>query len=108
MSDLLADEIDEIFERPVLAHRYSMLPGRNIDAIRSLFEAAEWVELTAVPRASRDPGDDHVAATASTGKADFLVTEDKDLLDLVEHDGVRIIDGNALLKIIRQAPEQIT
>jgi putative PIN family toxin of toxin-antitoxin system len=34
---------------------------------------------------SRDPGDDLLLATAAAGRANYLVTNDRDLLDLPRH-----------------------
>ena len=35
------------------------------------------------------------------GAADFIATEDKDLLDMIEYKGVRIVTGLELLSILR-------
>jgi putative PIN family toxin of toxin-antitoxin system len=40
------------------------------------------VNLGARPKASRDPEDNFLLATAVAGKASFLVTNDRDLLDI--------------------------
>lgn len=44
-----------------------------------------------VPRVSRDRDDDEVLAAASAGQATTIVTGDKDLLTLREHEGVAIV-----------------
>lgn len=40
------------------------------------------VNLGARPKASRDPDDNFLLATAVAGKASFLITNDRDLLDI--------------------------
>jgi predicted nucleic acid-binding protein len=35
------------------------------------------------------------------GKADLIATEDKDLLDMIEYEGIRIVTGFELLTILR-------
>jgi len=43
-----------------------------------------------VPAVSRDPQDDKFLACVRSAGADYLVTEDKDLLVLEEYEGTRI------------------
>jgi len=45
-------------------------------------ETVSHVNLGARPEASRDPDDNLMVAIALSGKADFLVTNDRDLLDI--------------------------
>lgn len=40
--------------------------------------------------ASRDPDDNKFLEAALAGRADYVVTGDKDLRDLEEHEGVKI------------------
>ncbi len=40
--------------------------------------------------ASRDPDDDKFLEAAIAGKADYLVTGDKDLRDIGEYEGIKI------------------
>ena len=54
-------------------------------------------------RACRDPDDDKFLAAAVEGRARFLVSGDKDLLDLKSYRHIRIITSAAFLKILRKA-----
>lgn len=47
-------------------------------------ETVTRINLGARPPASRDPDDNIILATAAAGKAKFLITNDRDLLDLPE------------------------
>lgn len=67
---------------------------------------AEVVELSAIPAVSRDPKDDQSLATAAAGQADYLVTEDRDLLVLEEYEGIRIIPALASLQLLRSEEER--
>ena len=42
-------------------------------------------------------------ATALAAKADYLVSEDRDLLDLGEHKGIKIISCSELLAILKES-----
>lgn len=50
----------------------------------------------------RDPDDDRVLATAKAGDARAVVTGDADLLDLVEYDGIPILDPRQWLALSSQ------
>jgi putative PIN family toxin of toxin-antitoxin system len=52
-----------------------------------------------VPPVCRDPDDDHVLAVATDGQANWIVTGDKDLLDLGSHRGVEIITPAGLIEL---------
>ncbi len=54
------------------------------------------------PTACRDPKDVMYLSAASTAKADLIVSWDKDLLDLFEYDGTKIIKPDEFLKIAYQ------
>jgi uncharacterized protein len=47
-----------------------------------------------------DPDDDKYIAAAIEGRAAFVVTGDRQLLALIEHDGVRIISPRAFLDVL--------
>ena len=53
---------------------------------------------------SRDPKDDKFLATAVRAGADYLVSEDQDLLVLGEHEGVEIVDAVTFLRLIEREP----
>ncbi len=67
-----------------------------------LLGQAERVELTEIPAVARDPKDDKFLATAAVAGADYLVTEDDDLLVLGEYQGVKIVKAAAFLRILGQ------
>jgi putative PIN family toxin of toxin-antitoxin system len=48
---------------------------------------------------SRDPDDDKFLETAVTGQADYIVSGDKDLLDLGEYEGIKILKPAEFLAI---------
>ena len=64
------------------------------------------VRLGSRPKVSRDPDDNLMIATARSGKARFLVTNDRDLLDITAQEQARlrleIVTPNELLARIRR------
>lgn len=65
-----------------------------------LVATAERVELIDTSRVSRDPNDDTFLATAKAAGADYLVTEDQDLLVLGRHEDVRIVTAATFLRAL--------
>jgi uncharacterized protein len=64
---------------------------------------AEWVTITTTIRQCRDPKDDKFLELAIDGKADWIVTGDKDLLDLSPYQGIQILTPAAVLALPESA-----
>ena len=82
-----------------------------LKAARSKIDAALWCEDLVVlselvgddlegPRMSADPDDDKYIACAIAGRATFVVTGDPDLLDLRQHESVRVVTPRSVLDLI--------
>jgi putative PIN family toxin of toxin-antitoxin system len=70
--------------------------------IKNLTVLAEMTaEITDVPRIVRDPNDDMIIACALAVDADYIVTRDRDLLDLTRHKTIEIIAPEAFLAELR-------
>lgn len=93
-------EILEVLARPEIRGKFRMLEKLDLPKILEIIRQAETVELNRVPRVSRDTKDDPFLATAKAAQADYLVSADKDLLDLKEYEGIPIIDAEAFLRIL--------
>ena len=82
ISDELIGEICDVFSRPKLTKYYT---SENIDILlKYMKDFALSFELKNIPPRCRDPKDDYLLELALISDADFLVTGDKDLLDLKE------------------------
>lgn len=103
LSQPVLTEILEVLQRPELVRKFRTAAGRDVPTILAFLARAEVVDLDDIPRVSRDPRDDTFLATAALAGADYLVTEDDDLLVLREHAGVEIVDARAFPRLI--APE---
>ena len=88
-------ELVEVLNRPKL-QRY-LKAARKDEFVSELRSAAVWVEPAEPIRACRDPKDDQFLEVAITGRANFLVTGDKDLLVLHPFRGVPILTPAAFL-----------
>ena len=80
-----------------------MTEGQISDLLHALALGSVLVSGRAKIRASRDPDDDKFLAAAVEAEARFVVTGDRDLLDLQRHRGVRIVRPGPFLRIVRSA-----
>jgi len=101
---VITDELEAEYRRAVeypQVRRYAAKVDRQrfVDAIVA---TAERVEPTPTPGAvPKDPGDDMVLAAALAGRADFLVSLDRHLLDLAGPPGILIVRPGAILSELR-------
>jgi putative PIN family toxin of toxin-antitoxin system len=72
------------------------------ELLQTLAASSVVVSGRAKVKASRDPDDDKFLAAASEAEARFVVTGDRDLLDLRSYRGVRIVTPARFLGIIRR------
>lgn len=62
---------------------------------------AAWIVVPGDPEAvARDPTDDKFLAAAAIGQADWLVSADRDLLDIGEYQGIPIISPWEFLPLL--------
>lgn len=94
----------QVLHRPELVRRFTKFPGRDAAALIDLLHLAEVVDvdLGAFPRVCRDPKDDKFLATARAADAQYLVSEDEDLLVLREYEGRLIINAESFLGVLDQ------
>ena len=107
LSAPIVREIVEVLQRPETTNKIRFGAGMDTRRVLDLLSEAELVELPAdIPQVSRDPKDDKFLATAILGEADYVISEDRDLLDLGEYQGIKIVDVSAFLKILEEDKAQ--
>jgi putative PIN family toxin of toxin-antitoxin system len=100
-------EILEVLQRPEITRKIRFVAGMDIKRVLDLLSQAELVELPAdIPQVSRDPKDDKFLATAILGEADYVISEDRDLLDLEEYQGIKVVDIATFLKLLNEDKAQ--
>lgn len=100
VSPPLLVEYLEVIQRPELTRKYRSVATRNAHAMLDRLATAEVAQITDIPSVSRDPKDDPVLATALAGSVDCIVSEDRDLLDLVSYEGIPIVTALSFLDIL--------
>jgi len=89
-----------VIQRPELARKYRSLAKIGPRQVIDLLSKAEAVEIGTPPSVVRNPKDDIFVATALAGRADYLVSEDKDVLALGNTARVPIINTQIFIELL--------
>jgi putative PIN family toxin of toxin-antitoxin system len=100
LSPAIIREILEVLHRPGLRAKFAHITQLNIVRVIALFEQARVVEPQDVPSVSRDPAENKFLACAKVAEAEYLVTEDKDLLVLEAYAGSRICQPVEFIELL--------
>lgn len=106
VSEPILREIAEVLARPELRRKYRGVPGRDPAMLLTLLARARVVNSSPIPATARDPKDDKFLAAAIAAKADYVVTEDQDLLIVGEYRGVRIVGASPFRTLLAKAEDR--
>jgi len=97
-SSVLLEELEDVLSREKFALRLEAA-GVTVQEIVEGYSALTMIiEAQPIePVIIRDPDDDAVLACALTAEAEIIVSGDNDLLDLKEHQGIRILTATEFL-----------
>jgi uncharacterized protein len=104
-SPVLLAELEDVLSREKFAERIVRVGSSVAQMLAGYRALVTIVRPAAIEPTVRDPDDDHVLACATAAQAQLIVSRDKDLLDLREHQGIRILasaDALQRLAIPRQ------
>lgn len=94
-SPALLSELKDVVQHPRLRRYLRGDPQPPIDVLEQ--DATFVAGALTLSGICRDPKDDMFIACAVEGGATYLVTGDKDLLDLKQYDGVEMVTARAFL-----------
>lgn len=92
----LLDEFLEVAKRPKFRRFFSLDDIEEM--LETIDEYADFVNVQTKTDVCRDPKDNFLLSLSVDGKADFLLTGDKDLLDLTKFVETRIITISDFLR----------
>ena len=102
---VLLEELDRVLRYPELQRYYSAeVRKRYVALVAALSEVVELPE--SVPPISRDPDDDWVIACAVVGRADVIVSGDRDLLVLEQVGKIPILTAAQFLTRLEVGAER--
>ncbi len=95
-------EILDVLNRPKIRVKFPQITTARINLIETVLELANHIEIKSeeIEALSRDPKDDIFLACAKLATADYLVSEDKDLLVLEKHHSTQIVNVVRFLSIL--------
>ena len=100
LSTPIIRETLEVLQRPEITRKIRFVAGMDTKRVLDLLSQAELVELSNIPQVSRDPKDDKFLQTAVLDKADYVVLEDRDLLDFGEYQGIKIVEVGTFVRTL--------
>lgn len=100
VSEATLRETLEVISRPAVVAKFRRITEVDQQFVRAALANATVVEVGEIPAISRDSKDDPFLATAEAARADFLVTEDEDLLVLGEYKGTKIVSAATFLDFL--------
>lgn len=102
-----AGDIDLIVSKYILEEIKTMLwrdfemrPGDIEEILENIVQVSEIVEVKSKPLVIVDEADNKILACALDGRAEYLVSGDRHLLDLGAYKGVKVIKASKMLEII--------
>ena len=103
-SQAINDEVMDVLTRSSIRKKFTQISDEDVRKIETTLLSATFVEIqpTDLERICRDPKDDIFLACAKAAKADYLVSEDNDLLVIGQHHDTRIIKVATFLNILEQ------
>lgn len=100
-------EAADVFNRPELRKKFIGLTDESVARTLQVLDGAQQFEPETIPTVSRDPKDDIFLATAVESGAQYLVTEDNDLLVLNPYQGIHILNALDFLRILLPPPASL-
>jgi putative PIN family toxin of toxin-antitoxin system len=96
----MIEEVLEALGRTELRNKFPQINDVSITTLITLFGDAELVQQTQSLDVSRDPTDNKFFECAVAGRADYIVSEDRDILDVGEYEGIKMDSVAEFLEIL--------
>jgi putative PIN family toxin of toxin-antitoxin system len=100
LSPEIVEEILTVLYRSELRKKFPQIDEIAIDRVLALFEQADIVEQTEQLRVCRDPTDDKFFECAKAGVARYIISEDRDIPDIGEYDGIQTVSAARFMELL--------
>jgi putative PIN family toxin of toxin-antitoxin system len=94
-------EVEDVLSRESIRRKFPQITDVLVHQVANIFRLSLQVVLPAeIPQISRDPKDNIFLACAIAGAANYIVSEDQDLLVLHPFGHIAVIDALTFLRIL--------
>ena len=100
-NDILEETARVLLREGRMRKRYAYPDSAVVEFCRNVATLSTIVDNLPEVSIVRDPEDDMIIASAIAAEADYLVSRDKDLLVLAEHEGIKIVSPEEFLRALR-------
>lgn len=101
ISPSILAEVEDVIHRTRIM-RFHKYPVQELQRIVKELTNVSLIVLGKIGiEVVRDPDDNKIISAALEGKADYIVSRDRDLLDLKEYQGIKIITPEKFMGILR-------
>ncbi|HHW58098.1 MAG TPA: putative toxin-antitoxin system toxin component, PIN family [Clostridia bacterium] len=100
---IISEEIYSEYKKVIEYKKFSFRKEIKQKLLYFVEELAEFVHVSSNIAISRDKEDNKFINCAVDGNCNFIVTGDKDLLEIKEYNGIRIVTVKEFLQIIKNA-----
>ncbi|MBM3119496.1 MAG: putative toxin-antitoxin system toxin component, PIN family [Chloroflexi bacterium] len=99
----IIEEVNRVLHLPRIQQKYRLTESDIQVFILTLTHQADCIAGKVVLKGiAPDPGDDKVISCAVEAQADFIVTGDKRLQQLGAYQGIRIINAESFIRILKE------
>lgn len=103
ISPAILAEVDDVLHRPKLIKAHQLSSKELKKAVSKIADVSFVVPANTEIEVVRDSDDNKIISAAYEGQADYIISRDKDLLDLAEYQGIKISTPEEFMGILRKA-----
>ncbi len=102
ISPEILEEVEDLINRERIVKKHKLTTDKR-EVIMSEIAALSYIVpgITHV-EVVRDQDDNKIISAAYEGKADYIISRDRDLLDLTQYEGIKIITPEEFIGILRE------
>lgn len=97
--EIIAEYID-VLHRSTFRRRFPQVDDVAVDRALAIIEEAEVVEPRERLEVCRDPNDNKFFECAVAARADYIVSEDRDILDAGDYRGIRTVSAGEFVELL--------
>lgn len=98
-SSTILEELEDVITREEIVKLHQRTSGQIKEILEEIIETSYIIPgLVNVEVVKEDPDDDKFIAAAIEGRADYIITGDKPLLNIKEYHGIKIISPREFVK----------